>query len=294
MNSLTRSKPNLRPNSKFRLGWKTILKASLLAIILLATVEFAGAATIHGTVYSWETLEPLPKTEIIINTTPEQHMISEDGKYQINLSKGTYSLEGVYYRDGSVEMYAQKNITIEQEGDYKIDLVLFPPLSDISPEAPEDLNFSVDDENETEEVSESDGGGGGDGDGLNLLIPFVIVFCLVAAASAFIIVKKKRFGPEENGLSKSEPEGEPEIAKAPSELSEKSVGPEDIPEDLQEALSIIKKEGGRITQKNLRKKMGYSEAKMSLVIADLERRNIVEKVKKGRGNIIFLKNSENQ
>lgn len=292
MNSLTRSKPGLRPNSKFRLGWKTILKASLLAIILLATVEVAGAATIHGTVYSWETLEPLPKTEIIINTTPEQHMISEDGKYQIDLSKGTYGLEGVYYRDGSVEMYAQKNITIEQEGNYKIDLVLFPPLSDISPEAPEDLNFSVDDENETKEVS-GDGDGTG-GDGLNLLIPLVIIFCVVVTASAFIIVKKKRFGPEENGLSKTEPEGEPEIAEAPSEPSEKSVGPEDIPEDLQEALSIIKKEGGRITQKNLRKKMGYSEAKMSLVIADLERRNIVEKVKKGRGNIIFLKNSENQ
>jgi len=65
-----------------------------------------------------------------------------------------------------------------------------------------------------------------------------------------------------------------------------------LPEDLAEVVEIIRREGGRITQKDLRKKLGYSEAKMSLIIADLERRGIVEKVKKGRGNIIFLKEIE--
>ncbi len=64
---------------------------------------------------------------------------------------------------------------------------------------------------------------------------------------------------------------------------------EDLPEDLKEVVEIIKNEGGRITQKELRKKLGYSEAKISLMIADLERRGIIEKVKKGRGNILFLK-----
>lgn len=62
-----------------------------------------------------------------------------------------------------------------------------------------------------------------------------------------------------------------------------------LPEDLNLVLEIIKKEGGRITQKDLRKKLGYSEAKMSLIIADLERLGLIEKIKKGRGNIIFLK-----
>lgn len=279
MNSSIKYTLNLGPNFKSRLGWRAIL----LMLVLLTTIQVAEAAVIHGTVYSWETLEPLPKTEIIINTTPEQHMISEDGKYRINLSKGTYSLEAVYYQQGRVEMYAQKNITIEQQGEYKIDLVLFPPLSDISPEVPEDLNFSVDEENETREVVGD--GGGGDGD-LKLLIPLVIIFCVVAAASAFMVVRKKRFSGE-IGLSESAPEIFEEFT--PSEAVD--VG--DLPEDLQEVLSIIRKEGGRITQKNLRRKMGYSEAKMSLVIADLERRDIVEKVKKGRGNIIFLKETEN-
>ncbi len=64
---------------------------------------------------------------------------------------------------------------------------------------------------------------------------------------------------------------------------------EELPEDLKEVLDVIKQSGGRITQKELRKKLGYSEAKMSLIIADLERRGLIEKIKKGRGNVIFLK-----
>ncbi len=64
---------------------------------------------------------------------------------------------------------------------------------------------------------------------------------------------------------------------------------ESLPDDLKEILEIIRRHDGRITQKELRKITGFSEAKMSLMIADLERRGLVERVKKGRGNIIFLK-----
>ena len=59
--------------------------------------------------------------------------------------------------------------------------------------------------------------------------------------------------------------------------------------DLKIVLELIKSAGGRITQKELREKLGWSEAKLSLVLSDLERRGLIEKYKKGRGNIIFLK-----
>ncbi|RPJ75986.1 MAG: MarR family transcriptional regulator, partial [Alphaproteobacteria bacterium] len=36
----------------------------------------------------------------------------------------------------------------------------------------------------------------------------------------------------------------------------------------------------------------YSEGKVSLMIADLERRELVEKFKRGRGNIIIMKDEE--
>lgn len=69
----------------------------------------------------------------------------------------------------------------------------------------------------------------------------------------------------------------------------KKVVEERLPDDLERVLRILKEAGGRMTQKELREKLGWSEAKLSLVLADLERRGIIEKYKKGRGNIIFLK-----
>ncbi len=63
----------------------------------------------------------------------------------------------------------------------------------------------------------------------------------------------------------------------------------EIPDDLEVVLELIRKSGGRITQKELREKLGWSEAKLSLVLTDLERRGLIEKYRKGRGNVVFLK-----
>jgi hypothetical protein len=61
-----------------------------------------------------------------------------------------------------------------------------------------------------------------------------------------------------------------------------------LPDDLQEVLDIVIANGGRITQKDLRGKLRYSEAKVSLIVSDLENRGLVDKFKKGRGNIIII------
>ena len=54
-------------------------------------------------------------------------------------------------------------------------------------------------------------------------------------------------------------------------------------ENLDKILRILKENDGRINQKELRKHFPLSEAKISLVITQLE------KIKKGRGNILILK-----
>ena len=59
--------------------------------------------------------------------------------------------------------------------------------------------------------------------------------------------------------------------------------------ELGEVLGIIKNYGGRITQKELREKLSHSEAKVSLIVAELEHLGKIKKFKKGRGNIIVLK-----
>jgi len=65
-----------------------------------------------------------------------------------------------------------------------------------------------------------------------------------------------------------------------------------LPADLQEVIDIIRGQGGRITQKNLRSRLKYSEGKVSLMLADLEKRKLVEKFKRGRGNIVIIRDKE--
>jgi len=55
-----------------------------------------------------------------------------------------------------------------------------------------------------------------------------------------------------------------------------------------EVLSLIKKRK-RLTQKEIRCEVPMSEAKISLVLAELEDKGVIRKIKKGRGNIIVLK-----
>ncbi len=78
------------------------------------------------------------------------------------------------------------------------------------------------------------------------------------------------------------------IYKFKPKLKKKPVKKEE--DDLtKQVLQYIKDQGGRITQKDIRKKFPASEAKISLIITELEHKGTVEKIKKGRGNIIILK-----
>ncbi len=60
-------------------------------------------------------------------------------------------------------------------------------------------------------------------------------------------------------------------------------------DELEQIIKIIKQEGRRTTQKEIRKQIPLSEAKISLMLAELEHKGMIEKIKKGRGNIIILK-----
>ncbi|MEZ5335080.1 MAG: winged helix-turn-helix transcriptional regulator [Methanolobus sp.] len=57
---------------------------------------------------------------------------------------------------------------------------------------------------------------------------------------------------------------------------------QDLPDDLRQVVAILEKNDGRITQKELRTKVKHSEAKVSLMVSDLENRGVVRKFKKGR------------
>ncbi len=240
----------------------------IFIVALLLLVYPVNGAIIHGTVYSWENLEPLAKAIVTINTTPEQRVVTENGTYSFVVPPGTYVIKAYYYSHGELELYDEENITVKENGTYVLDLILFPPLTNLSEEEIPKIQVSIDKEEQSK------------------IFPFglVVLAILVVCVVALFFVYRRRGETKEIAESRDiEIEEFPEIEDSPKRKAE------ELPEDLKKVIEIIKKEGGRITQKELRKKLGYSEAKVSLMIADLERRGLVEKVKKGRGNIIFLK-----
>jgi uncharacterized membrane protein len=144
-------------------------------------------------------------------------------------------------------------ITIKEEGTYVLDLILFPSFLE------EDLL-----EEEIEEPVLED-------EYFKTPVPAVyyitlVIAIVIIAIAIYLIIRYKK-------LAK----------KLPKE--EKLEGEAD---ELDKIYEFIKK-NKRVLQKQIRKKFPSSEAKISLILKELEHKGKIEKIKKGRGNLIILK-----
>ncbi len=264
----------------------------LLIAILVVCVPSATAAVVHGTTYEWSTFDALENTIVLVNSTPPQKMVASSGSYTFDLPEGSYTIRAEYYRGNLLEYCAEEEVTIVGDGDFVLDLLMFPPIEEAY--LYEDINLSEDlfDYEELQEDEEDS----------TVLLYATGILSVLAIVSALFLWKrgKKDTGKggtdgtgrkEDYGYEPVKPEPEaPEESGEPgrSEELEPVDAESAIPSDLQEMLSIIRDQGGRITQKDLRLRLNCSEAKASLMITDLEDRGLVRKMKKGRGNVIIL------
>ena len=224
----------------------------LFVMILAVLASNAHAAIIHGSVYDLE-LNTLSKAVVSINTTPQQVLVSQNGTYSFTVQPGAYEIIAQQKR---LDLIARENLTITQNGDYVLDLILFPDLS-----TEESLL------NETVDVQEYD-------EPATAKQPVNWAIALGVAALAVLAAllwrhQKRHAAPKKEETKKEEAKP---VTKA----------------DLEDILAFVRKEGGRTTQKDLRKAIPYSEAKISLMVAELESQGKLKKIKKGRGNIIIL------
>jgi len=270
-------------------------KAALLALSLTLVfgmcyvVVAQESATVHGTVYYWFTLEPLNNVIVEINTTPKQTQVATDGNYSFNIPAGNYTITAGYWQDDVLLYYAEENLTIvDTGGDYIVDLLAFPifddndiPMdNDLIPEIPDNTdNVDNNDNNLPPDVAPSDTGD---------IWLFSLIFAVAGASVIGAFFYLRRRPKKKPAEIKTAEVPKPAEAKAPEPAPVKIVG---LPEDLSDIVNKIRDAGGRINQLELRQKLPYSEAKVSLMLADLESRGLIRKIKKGRGNIIILKES---
>lgn len=328
-------------------------KLCRIACVFFFLMFFQGnaiAATIHGTVYEWDSFKPLNNSVVEINSTPEQYFVATDSQYSFNLTPGTYLITANYLEGSNVVYTANEEVVISDKGEYVHDLLLFPPYDEGLLDQGEFELPNLDSE-ETELIS------GASSQNTILVSAFLALIVLLLAG--YFLKKKHEKSPEtttlfpggsrepyllqsenpikdaifseetENGSTEDIieiPEASPErpaIAENAGDASEtgkfmqQRVKPEEkdpnisdssfyggepnksspdvpkhsilnLPEDLKDLLDVIRASGNRVTQRELRKKSPYSESKVSLMLSDLEERGLVEKFKRGRGNIIRI------
>jgi uncharacterized membrane protein len=234
-----------------------------MILVITALISYAQAATVYGTIYSWSDFEkPLKNAILEINTIPVQSKVANDGTYSFDdLSPGNYTIRAKYYRNNVLDLADEEQIQImEDEGRFNIDLLLFPP-NDPELEYLGDINLSSDIEIKGES---------------NLTSYIILFLFLIAAVIALYFRPWKKKTPISEAASGS-------IAQQPTAMPKTK----ELPEDLHELYALIMKKGGRVTQKELRGEMKCSEAKVSLMLDDLEDRGRIKKIRKGRSNIII-------
>lgn len=251
-------------------------------LLLLLLIPSAFAATLTGSIYNSK-LELESNVLVQINTAPEQKLLSKDGTYAFELQPGKYLLNAKKEELGVSE---EVEITAgsEADGAYVIDLFLLPDLSE-----EDDLWQDVPKENLVEDVLSNDKSsnlGWGMGIlGIIILIAGGILFLRfrkISNAEKIIVTKNENINETKKEVR--------EIHLSEQLKEELAPGPGSEPSYLDETVEIIKKHGGRIYQKELRKEMLHlSESKVSLILTELEHKGRIEKIKKGRGNAVILK-----
>ncbi len=232
------------------------MKLICLLLLVIFLSNSVSAATIYGTVYDLS-LKKLNNARVEINTTPKQLIVAQNGSYSFNVPDGSYTIKAQLLQKNSLIASVQENITVKEDGSYVLDLILFPDIEEGVEDIDIDLNGNI--------VETRNNG---------ILIGIFILVVLVIVLVSFIYFKKAKSKKQQVIIAGSKDE---------SKITEKEV------DYLNQMIGIIKKEGGRTTQKDIRKQIPLSEAKISLMIAELEHKGVLEKIKKGRGNIIILK-----
>jgi len=244
-------------------------RGAWLAVFVLL-MPFVLGATIHGKVFDYNFA--LAKNSVVrINTVPEQIVVAVDGTYSFNVPIGEYILSAYLKDDIDRIIYSlDDNIYVVSEGDYVRDLIMFPndDLDELdlennvtTPSLPD--NIKTDSQKTIILIT-----------GLILVIIFTLIYC-----AAFKKCKwKSRLFPKEK-------ENEVTIAETSEAKAVQAVPIAEEPDDFAELTDFIRK-NKRVTQKDIRKQFPVSEAKISLMLTDLESQGKIRKIKKGRGNVV--------
>jgi|AGTN01.1.fsa_nt_gi Uncharacterized membrane-associated protein/domain len=295
--------------------------ALLMALALVPSFA-AAECTVHGLVYDWSTFSTVDNAVVQVyslpDMTPLDKLVARDGSYSFSLPGGDYMIVASAGAPGTLsEIVATENVTrVPDIGERVIDLILFPADDPDDLAGFTDVNVTPTLSPESAPTMMPDPTGQSSPENWDLWLGggaiLLAVVAIIVGILALRMLRPKNAGnmlPGKGSSSKvanvSPSPVMPDEAQKPDILPPQPVQQDSasqsptvrdllLPEDCRQVLAIIEKNDGRITQLDLRKMLPYSEAKVSLIVSDLESRGLVKKIKKGRGNVLILNRPEDR
>jgi uncharacterized membrane protein len=241
---------------------------TIFFLFLFLFVPIVSGAQIYGSIYD-QNLEAISDVVVQVNSTPQQRHISKYGGYSFNLEPGTYKIIATLTKNFVTKEIASENITISKDGTYIVDLFIYQGI------------------NVTQEFTASES---------PWWMPVLLVFGSLILVGILVLlvllirllVLRKKANPSKDHVVASRTEDVDVSFNIELEHEESVI--EDNSDPLKKRiLDLLAKNNGTLTQKEIRRKTNLSEAKISHTISELCVEGRIEKVRKGRSNVLVLK-----
>src|SRR3989344_5717264 len=255
------------------------MKKFFLFVALLLIAQGAFAATLKGTVFDSH-LQPA-QAIVQINTTPVQTFVAQNGSFSFEVPRGFFLLTA---RAGNKSV--SEAVAIISDGVFNVDLVVLgfesPPLS--FPNVSEESGLENGGSNATAPPAQQTTAAPFDWG-----LVYAALFAIVAGALFFFHRELRKTLGEFTKLRKDVSRQNNHLHKTASRVpAAKPAAYSGLTDLQQKIMEELRKSDGRINQKELRKLIPFSEAKVSIELDFLEEKGLVKKFKKGRGNVIVL------
>lgn len=248
------------------------MKKFAIALLFLTLLY---STTITGKIYDADKMTPLMNSLVTIENSDGNILVQKicGNEYSIEIAPGKYLVRAYHYQNGTLDEYNEYDI--EASGnEMKLDLLLIPyELFQMTPD------FS--------KPKYADSGNAVDAASIRIDYGTIIVGTILVAGLIGIYLRYFGKGRGKHANSKAEEKNagvtQP-VAQGPQ--AEEQEEPHELDEECKKIMKIITENEGRITQKELRQILGFSETKMSFIITELEALGCLKRIKKGRENIL--------
>ena len=245
----------------------------IVLIFILMLGDSVFAATITGSVYDFS-FSKVENAIVSIDTKPRQQIVAVEGDYNFEVPVGSYT---IYAKKDN--LYAEENTTVRQDGTFTLDLILLPDFKD-EEELSDDLDeTAIEDDFDIEQKND-------------IYLYIIGILTIIVSFAIFMFKKSIRKRLSDIISPKKGPEANVNSAKEEGFEKRGDVAYLDEPENAKYRAMILEylgSVGGHGTQKDIRKHIPISEAKISLILTELEHEGHIRKYKKGRGNVIVLR-----